>query len=66
MKNSGFEIDEQLYEHHRFVADRGQTSLRIDKYLCDHLENTSRNRIQAAADAGTLGWFRHLLLQTVR
>ena len=41
-----------LYEHHRVVADKGQTLMRIDKFLMDHLFNTSRNRIQKAADAG--------------
>lgn len=44
--------DDQLYEHFRFVADKGQTLLRVDKYLFDHLANASRNRIQKAADAG--------------
>lgn len=42
----------QLYEHHRFVADKNQKLLRVDKFLLDHLSNTSRNRVQKAADAG--------------
>src|SRR5574344_1310552 len=46
------EEDEQLFEHFRFVADRGQTLLRVDKFLFDHLAGSSRNRIQKAADAG--------------
>ncbi|MGN0086735.1 MAG: RluA family pseudouridine synthase [Alloprevotella sp.] len=41
-----------LYEHYRVVADRGQQLLRIDKFLLDHLADTSRNRIQQAARAG--------------
>ncbi len=41
-----------MYEHFRFVADRGQKLLRIDKYLVDRLEAASRNRVQNAADAG--------------
>lgn len=41
-----------LYEHVRIVADRGQSLLRVDKFLFDHLEHVSRNRIQKAADAG--------------
>lgn len=44
----------QLYEHFRVVADKGQTLLRIDKYLTDRLEHTTRNRIQLAADAGSI------------
>lgn len=41
-----------LYEHFRVVADRGQQLLRVDKFLMDHLPDTSRNRIQNAARAG--------------
>ena len=41
-----------LYEHFRVVADKGQQLLRVDKFLLDHLPDTSRNRIQLAARAG--------------
>ncbi|MBQ0046768.1 MAG: RluA family pseudouridine synthase [Prevotellaceae bacterium] len=48
------EEDEQsgLYEHYRVVADKKQKMLRVDKFLLIHLSNTSRNRVQKAADAG--------------
>jgi 23S rRNA pseudouridine1911/1915/1917 synthase len=42
----------QLYEHFRVVVDKGQTPVRIDKYLFERIVNASRNRIQMAADAG--------------
>lgn len=42
----------ELYEHRRVVADSGQNSVRVDKFLMDHLRDTSRNRIQKAAEAG--------------
>ena len=42
----------QLYEHFRVVADKGQSLLRVDKFLSEHLMHASRNRIQMAADAG--------------
>lgn len=42
------------YEHFRFVADKGQGLLRIDKFLFTRIENVSRNRIQQAADAGCI------------
>ena len=45
----------QLYEHYRLVVDKKQKMLRVDKFLLDHLSNTSRNRLQKAADAG-LSW----------
>lgn len=46
--------DEQqpLYEHFRIVVDEGQSPLRIDKYMFEKLQHSSRNRIQLAADAG--------------
>lgn len=44
--------DQQLYEHVRIVVDKGQVPVRIDKYMTEHMPNTSRNRIQQAADAG--------------
>ncbi len=42
--------DSELYEHFRVVVDKGQTPMRIDKYLSERLVNASRNRIQRAAD----------------
>jgi 23S rRNA pseudouridine1911/1915/1917 synthase len=44
--------DQPLYEQYRFVADAGQTLLRIDKFLVCRITKVSRNRIQDAADAG--------------
>ena len=43
---------EDLYEHYKFKADPGQEITRIDKFLCDRLPNTSRNKIQIAAKNG--------------
>ena len=52
------EIDDNddggLYEHFRFEVDPGQKILRIDKFLVDRMASTSRNRIQLAADAGSI------------
>lgn len=45
---------DELYEHYRFVADNGQKPLRVDKFLNNFLEKTSRNRIQKAAEAGCI------------
>jgi 23S rRNA pseudouridine1911/1915/1917 synthase len=41
----------ELYEHHRYTVDKGQGLMRIDKYLSTKIENISRTKIQAAADA---------------
>ncbi|MGI9526020.1 MAG: RluA family pseudouridine synthase [Weeksellaceae bacterium] len=45
------EDSEELYEHHSFIADKGQKPLRIDKYLSNFIENASRSKIQKAAEA---------------
>ncbi|MBO4607788.1 MAG: RluA family pseudouridine synthase, partial [Prevotella sp.] len=42
---------EELYEHHRIIVDKGQESMRLDKYLQMRLEGISRTKIQAAAKA---------------
>lgn len=44
-------VAEELFEHFRFVADKGQGPMRVDKFLADRIVGTSRNRIQNAADA---------------
>ena len=43
-----------LYEHFRFTTDKGQSQVRIDKFLHNHIENASRTKIQHAADAGNI------------
>lgn len=43
---------QQLYEHFRMVADAGQEPIRVDKFMTEKLQHSSRNRIQKAADAG--------------
>jgi 23S rRNA pseudouridine1911/1915/1917 synthase len=44
----------ELFEHFRFVVDKGQAITRVDKYLVNCMSNTSRNRIQDAADSGNI------------
>ena len=45
---------QELFEHHRFRIDPGQSLIRIDKYLFARMENVSRTRIQTAANAGNI------------
>lgn len=55
MTEENQELEEQdLYEHLRIVVDKGQSLLRLDKFLIIRTENTSRNRIQNAIDAGNV------------
>jgi 23S rRNA pseudouridine1911/1915/1917 synthase len=44
----------ELYEHHRLVVDKGQSLLRIDKFLFQRLDNVSRTKIQSASQAGNI------------
>lgn len=46
--------EDDLYEHYAFTAEKGQTPLRIDKYLMNFIENATRNKIQAAAKNGNI------------
>lgn len=44
--------EDELFEHHRFVASKGQEPLRVDKFLMNFIENATRNKIQQAARDG--------------
>lgn len=49
------DLEEQdLYEHLRIIVDKGQSLLRIDKFLMHRVENASRNRIQNAIELGNV------------
>ena len=45
---------DELFEHHRFVAASGQEPLRVDKFLMNFIENATRNKIQKAAKDGNI------------
>jgi 23S rRNA pseudouridine1911/1915/1917 synthase len=57
-ETNGPEVEEtgsdDLYEHFKFVADKGQQPLRVDKYLMNRIENATRNKIQKAAKDGNI------------
>jgi 23S rRNA pseudouridine1911/1915/1917 synthase len=54
MSEEEIQDQQELFEHHRFKADPGQSHLRIDKFIAIRLENTSRTRVQNAANAGNI------------
>jgi len=43
-----------LFEHYRLTVDPGQSAIRVDKFLANRIDNASRSRIQAAAEAGNI------------
>ena len=56
-ENSGNEAGSasgELFEHYHFIVDKGAKATRIDKYLVNCMADVSRNRIQAAAEAGSI------------
>lgn len=46
------DTNDELYERFSIVIDRGQESIRIDKFLVNRIEGATRNKIQKAIDAG--------------
>jgi len=45
---------DELFEHYKIVADKGQQLLRVDKFLLNRIDNTSRTKIQNAAESGSI------------
>ena len=43
---SNAEDGQEMFEHFRLTADKGQSLMRVDKYLASHLENTSRHPVR--------------------
>jgi 23S rRNA pseudouridine1911/1915/1917 synthase len=52
--NNELSESSELFEHHRFTVDKGQSLLRIDKFLFNKIENISRSKIQSAAQASCI------------
>lgn len=44
--------DDELFEHHRIVADPKQSAVRIDKFLLARLPNVTRTKIQGGIHEG--------------
>lgn len=46
--------DNIQYEHHKFIADKGQNPLRVDKFLLNFIEFATRNKIQQSIKSGNV------------
>lgn len=44
----------ELFEHHRILVDKGQSLIRIDRFLTDKIANATRNKVQQAIDNGSV------------
>lgn len=52
LNNEEAEDGQEVFEHFRLVVDAGQSPIRIDRYMSEHLEDTSRHRVQCAIKEG--------------
>lgn len=48
------ELEQELFEHLKLSADKGQELLRVDKFLMNRVQNATRTKIQAAIEAGNV------------
>ena len=46
--------DNETFEHYKFVANKGQSPLRVDKFLMNFIEYATRTKIQKAAREGNI------------
>lgn len=53
---------DELFEHHKFLASSGQEPLRVDKFLMNFIENATRNKIQKAAKDGNI-WVNNSIVK---
>lgn len=44
--------EQALFEHHNIKVEKGQVTMRIDKFIMIRVANTTRTKIQNACDAG--------------
>lgn len=58
--------EDELFEHHRFLASKGQEPLRVDKFLLNFIEYATRNKIQQAARNGHIWVNGHIVKQNYR
>ena len=46
--------EKEKFEHYKFVADKGQNPLRVDKYLLNFIEFATRSKIQQVIKSGNV------------
>lgn len=46
--------EQELFEHHKFVADKKQSLMRLDKFVTMRIENATRTRVQKGIEIGTI------------
>ena len=46
--------NKEEFEHYKFIADKGQNPLRVDRFLMNFVEFATRNKIQNSIKAGNV------------
>jgi 23S rRNA pseudouridine1911/1915/1917 synthase len=46
--------DFPLFEQSHFIIDKGQSPMRVDKFITDRIANATRNKVQKAIDEGMI------------
>lgn len=46
--------EQELFEHHRIVADKGQSLMRLDKFVTMRIEHATRTKIQKGIEFGSI------------
>ena len=54
MNNEDTLEEQDLFEHYRFVADKGQEPMRLDKFLTMRIENATRTKVQKGIEVGSV------------
>ena len=46
--------EKDVFEHYKFIADKGQNPLRVDRFLLNFIEFATRNKIQQSIKSGNV------------
>ena len=46
--------EQDLFEHHRITADKGQSLIRLDKFVTMRIENATRTKVQKGIEIGSV------------
>src|SRR5688500_17709183 len=50
----GTEEEQPLYEHHRIKVEKGQVTMRLDKFIVSRIANSTRTKVQNSCEAGSV------------
>ena len=54
IEGQGLDEEQGLYEHHHIKVEKGQVTMRLDKFIMIRVANTTRTKVQNACDSGMI------------